>query len=56
MTRRGIEVSLLTGVLPKSKTKANESFSAGFNHAFSGVLTLLSTNQKGLVIGDRECF
>ena len=38
---RGVEVSLLTGVVPKSKGRENEPFGKGYNPTFAGIFTLM---------------
>ena len=42
---RGNEVSLLTGVLPKSKSRGNPSLGEGYKPSFAGVFALLRLRQ-----------
>ena len=43
---RGVEVSLLTGVVPKSKGRENEPFGKGFNPALAGIFTLMRRERR----------
>ena len=43
---RGVEVSLLTGVVPKSKGRENEPFGKGYNPTFAGIFTLMRRERR----------